>query len=148
MKKTQIVTRWRGSSAARRRLALWFPSAGAGRCFWRCPTTWRSLSKGSPREWIAAIPAVAAVRRAGQCRALAGGDLLDPVQRQVVKVFAGGDPRQQAGGGHAAVDDGRRDRRHRHRLARTAGVLWAEVAVHLSPAADRQRVKPRRAYCG
>jgi hypothetical protein len=68
--------------------------------------------------------------RARQWHARARGDLLDPVQRQMVEVLAGGDPRQQAGGGHAAVDDGRRDRRGRHRLARTARVLRADVAMH------------------
>ena len=71
----------------------------------------------------------------GQCRAsrqyaLAGGDLFDPVQRQMVEVFAGRDPRQQADGGHAAIDDGRRDHSGRHCLGRTAGVLRTDVAVH------------------
>ena len=69
-------------------------------------------------------------RRAGQRHALAGGNLLDPVQRQVVQIFAGRDPRQQADGGHAAINDGRRDSSGRHRLARTAGVLRTDVAVH------------------
>jgi hypothetical protein len=71
----------------------------------------------------------------GQCRAsrqyaLAGGDLFDPVQRQMVEVFAGRDPRQQAEDGHAAIDDGRRDHSGRHCLGRTAGVLRTDVAVH------------------
>jgi len=33
--------------------------------------------------------------------------LLQAVERQVVEVFAGDDPGQQAGGSHAAIDDGR-----------------------------------------
>lgn len=48
----------------------------------------------------------------------------------MVEVLAGGDPRQQAGGGHAAIDDGRRDRRGRLRLARTARVLGTDMAMH------------------
>ena len=55
--------------------------------------------------------------RTGQRHALARCDLLDPVQRQVVEILAGGDPGQQAHRGHAAIDDGSRDRRRRDRLA-------------------------------
>ena len=38
-------------------------------------------------------------RRTGQRHALAGGDLLDPVEGQMVEIFAGCDSRQQADGG-------------------------------------------------
>lgn len=55
--------------------------------------------------------------RTGQWRPLARCDLLDPVQRQVVEILAGGDPGQQAHRGHASIDDGSRDRRCCHRLA-------------------------------
>lgn len=48
----------------------------------------------------------------------------------MVEIFAGRDPRQQADGGHAAIDDGRRDRRRRHRLARTARVLRTNMPMH------------------
>ena len=49
----------------------------------------------------------------GQCRArqrhaLARADLLDPVQRQVIGIFAHRHPGQQARRCHAAVDDRRR----------------------------------------
>ena len=77
-------------------------------------------------------------RQAGQRHALAGGDLFDPVQRQMVEVFAGRDPRQQADGGHAAIDDGRRDQRRRHCLAQPlaspapATALGPAPLVHVS----------------
>lgn len=57
-------------------------------------------------------------------------DLLDPVQGQVVAVFAHCHPGEQARRSHAAVDDGRRHRRRNHPLARAASVLGADVAVH------------------
>lgn len=69
-------------------------------------------------------------RRARQRHALARGDLLDPVQRQMVEILAGGDPCQQAGGGQAAINDGRRDQRGRHRLAWTARILRTNMAMH------------------
>jgi hypothetical protein len=69
-------------------------------------------------------------RGSGQWHALAGGDLLDPVKGQVVEVFAGRHPRQQANGGQAAVDHRRRDMRCRHRLAGAARVLRTNVAMH------------------
>lgn len=68
--------------------------------------------------------------RPRQRHALARCDLLDPVQRQVVEILAGGDPGQQAHRGHAAIDDGSRDRRCRDRLAWAAGVLRTDMAVH------------------
>ena len=69
-------------------------------------------------------------RRARQRHTLARGDLLDPEQRQMVEIFAGRDPCQQPHSGHAAIDDRRRDRRGRHRLAWTAGVLRTDMAMH------------------
>jgi hypothetical protein len=61
---------------------------------------------------------------------LARCDLLDPVQRQMVEVLANGDPGKQADGGQTAVNHRRRNRRRRYRLARTARVLRADVAMH------------------
>ena len=65
------------------------------------------------------------VRQGGQRQrdVLAGGDLRQAVQRQVVEEFAYQHPRQQAGGGYAAVDDGGRDRRGDDGFAGAAGVL-------------------------
>lgn len=65
----------------------------------------------------------------GQRDVLAGGDLRQPVQRQVVEEFTDEHPRQQAGGRHAAVDDGGRDRRGDDGFAGAAGVLRVDVAV-------------------
>jgi hypothetical protein len=71
------------------------------------------------------------VRQGGQRQrdALAGGDLRQPVQRQVVEELANQHPHQQAGGGHAAVDDGRRGRGGDDGFAGAAGVLRVDVAV-------------------
>lgn len=68
--------------------------------------------------------------RTGQRHTLARCDLLDPVQRQVVEILAGGDQGQQSHCGHAAIDDSSRDRRCRDRLAWAAGVLRTDMAVH------------------
>ena len=65
-----------------------------------------------------------------QHNTLAGGDLFDPVQRQMIKVFAGRDPRQQTDGSHTAIDDGRQDSSGCHRRARAASVLRTDMAVH------------------
>ena len=65
----------------------------------------------------------------GQRDVLAGGDLRQAVQRQVVEELANQHPHQQAGGSHAAVDDGGRDRRGDDGLAGAAGVLRVDVAV-------------------
>ncbi len=48
----------------------------------------------------------------------------------MIQVFAHGDPGQQANGSHATIDDGRWEWRGRHSLARTAGVLRTNVAMH------------------
>jgi hypothetical protein len=66
----------------------------------------------------------------GQCAAgkghiLTRRNLFEPIQRQVIEVFAGGHPGQQAWGSHAAIDDRRIDRRRRHGLAGAAGILRA-----------------------
>ena len=68
-------------------------------------------------------------RGAGQDDPIPCRDLLQPVQRQVIQVFADEHPDVQAHGRHAAVDHGRRDRRRRHRLAGTAGVLRTDVTM-------------------
>jgi len=68
--------------------------------------------------------------RAGQRHILARRDLLDPVQRQVVEVFARSYPGQQAHGSHAAVDHRWRDRRGSNGLAGAAGLLWTDMAMH------------------
>ena len=65
----------------------------------------------------------------GQRDVLPGGDLRQAVQRQVVEEFANQHPHQQAGGGHAAVDDGGRGRRGDDGFAGAAGVLRVDVAV-------------------
>jgi hypothetical protein len=60
---------------------------------------------------------------------LAGGDLRQAVQRQVVEEFTDEHPQQQADRRHAAVDDGRGDRRGDDGFAGAAGVLRVDVAV-------------------
>jgi hypothetical protein len=58
---------------------------------------------------------VATSSRAGQVDLVMGRDLLQPIQRQVVGVFA-----DQAHGRQATVDHSRRDWRRRHGLASMA----------------------------
>ena len=58
------------------------------------------------------------------------GHLLQPVQRQVVQVFADDDPDVQADRRQTTVDHGRGDGRRSHRFAGPAGVLRADVAVN------------------
>ncbi|MCY1424649.1 hypothetical protein D9M71_404050 [compost metagenome] len=60
---------------------------------------------------------------------VAGRDLLQTIQRQMVEAFAGQDPAQQARRGHAAVDDRRRQGGGADRLAVAAAVLRADVAM-------------------
>ena len=71
------------------------------------------------------------IRQGGQRQrdVLAGGDLHQAVQRQVVEEFADEHPHQQADCRHAAVNDGRRGRGGDDGLARAAGVLRVDVAV-------------------
>ena len=85
------------------------------------------VRQGFQRDTQAAHP----VRQRGQRQrdVLAGGDLHQAVQRQVVEEFADEHPNQQADGRHAAVDDGRRGRGGDDGLARAAGVLRVDVAV-------------------
>ena len=48
----------------------------------------------------------------------------------MIQVLADEQPDIQAHGGPTALDDGGRNRRGRHRLAGTAGVLRADVAMN------------------
>lgn len=68
--------------------------------------------------------------RARRRHALACGDLLDPVQRQMDQVLAGRYPGQQARCGQAAVGDGGRDRRPGDGVAGAAGILRSDVTMH------------------
>ena len=70
-----------------------------------------------------------------------------PVQRQVIEVLGHQHLRQQAGRGHALVDDVRRHRRLHQRLAAGADPLAADVALHREHAracSRASRPRPRR----
>ena len=69
-------------------------------------------------------------RGAGQHDLIPRRNSLQPVQRQVVQVFADQDPDIQTHRRHPAIDHGGRDRCRRHRLAGPAGVLRTDVAMH------------------
>ena len=66
----------------------------------------------------------------GQRDALAGGDLRQAIQRQVVREFGNGHPDQKVHRGQATVDDGGRHRGRHDRRAVLAGILGADVPVH------------------
>ena len=67
--------------------------------------------------------------RAGQNDLVTGGDLLQPVEREMIQVFTDQYPRQQAHGGHATIDDGGRNRRGGDGFTVTASILRTDVAV-------------------
>ena len=69
-------------------------------------------------------------RAARQEDLLPGGDLFQSVQRQVIQIFAGRDPSQQAGRGQRAVNHRRGDRCRRDGFALAAGILRADMADH------------------
>ena len=53
-----------------------------------------------------------------------------PLPPELPRIEHRHDPCKQARGGQAAINDGWRDRRGRHRLAWTAGVLRTDMAMH------------------
>lgn len=75
-------------------------------------------------------PAPFGQRATGKCHVLTRRNLFEPIKRQVIEVFAGRHPGQQARDRHAAINDCRIDRRCRHGFAGAAGIRPAEVANH------------------
>lgn len=70
-------------------------------------------------------------RQSGASRndSVTGGDLLEAVEREMIQVFTDQHPNQQNRVGHAAVDDGGRNRRSRDGFTVAASILRTDVAV-------------------
>ena len=65
----------------------------------------------------------------GQRHPAAGGDLFDPIEREMISELADHHPSQKPRGGHAAFNQCRGDRRRGDRFAMTASILWTDMTM-------------------